>query len=132
MIKISGRAIVSFVLISSSLSGSAMCQVDWTAIDAIKQLSDLKHKHAMELLEKQQNFERERMQAQSEASARQTQSYSNNPVSSGSKQGYVVAIDQNSLAGFQPATYKLGNGLVLQLTGLFRPDPPTVCIANCP
>ena len=29
------------------------------------------------------------------------------------------------------ATYRLSNGVELQVTGLFRPDPPTACIAYC-
>lgn len=76
--------------------------------------------------------ETERLRAEAEASARQRQTYSSGGSTSGPSQGYAVSVDRDSLAGFEPATYRLGNGLVLQVTGLFQPDAPTVCIANCP
>jgi len=44
---------------------------------------------------------------------------------------FAVPADHDSLAGMNAATYRLGNGVVLQVTGLFQPDAPTVCVAYC-
>jgi hypothetical protein len=47
-------------------------------------------------------------------------------------QRFVVPLDRDSLARIAPPTYRLENGVNLQVTGGFLPDAPTVCIAHCP
>ena len=86
----------------------------------------------------QQQAETERMRAETErtrsagerSSKGQTISRAGNP--SATSQQYAVAIDMDSLAGVYAPTYKLGNGVILQVSGVFWPDAPTVCIAHCP
>lgn len=50
------------------------------------------------------------------------------PVSSAG----LIAADAGSLDQMDATTYRLSNGVQLQVTGLFNPDVPTVCIAYCP
>ena len=70
--------------------------------------------------------------SEGEISGSRGQNYSSVGGSSASSAGFVVLQDRDSLGRVNAATYRLGNGLVLQVTGLFQPDAPTVCIANCP
>lgn len=76
--------------------------------------------------------ESERLRTEAEINRSQGQNYSSPRDFSGSSAGVVVPKDRDSLGGVNAAAYKLGNGVVLQFSGDFRPDPPTVCIANCP
>jgi hypothetical protein len=101
--------------------------------DAIKNALDRKYA----ILQQQADTERmraetERTRAEAEANATQRQTYPRGMSNLGPPQGYAIGIDHDSLAGFDPATYRMGNGMVLQVTGLFQPDAPTICIANCP
>ncbi len=66
--------------------------------------------------------------AQSSAHQRSRQRFSN---AKPSPQAFSVPTDTGSLSRMHAATYRLGNGVELQVTGLFRPDAPTACIAYC-
>lgn len=118
------------VVITLLTAGSANAQ---SIRDDIKNAIDRKYA----ILQQQADTERmraetERTRAEAETSTLQRQSYSGGTNSSPSPHGYVVGIDHDSLARIYPATYRLSNGMVLQVTGLFEPDAPTICIANCP
>lgn len=86
----------------------------------------------------QQQADTERMRAESERTRIETetsqskgQSYSgggNFPTSSAT---YALPVDRDSLGRANPPTYRLGNGVILQMTGIFWPDALTVCVANC-
>lgn len=71
-------------------------------------------------------------QAKSLEAAHQGNRYSSAASFSLSRRQFFLPVDRDSLAGFDPATYRMGNGMVLRVTGLFEPEEPTVCIANCP
>ena len=49
----------------------------------------------------------------------------------GNSQTYLVPAGIDALAGTDAATFKMVTGVVLRVSGDFRPDPPTICIAHC-
>lgn len=46
-------------------------------------------------------------------------------------QTYYVPAGIDSLAGTDAATFRMRTGVVLRVSGDFRPDPPTICVAYC-
>ena len=72
------------------------------------------------------NAEAEHERVQAEATPREAQS----SQVSGSEH-YRVASGTDDFAGMRVPTYRLANGVILEVTGGLSPDAPTVCIANC-
>jgi uncharacterized protein HemX len=73
------------------------------------------------------NAEAEHERAQAEATPREAQSRQ-----TGGSEHYRVTRGTDDFAGMRVPTYRLANGVILEVTGDFWPDGPTVCIANCP
>ena|SRR3982750_3423428 len=73
------------------------------------------------------NAEAEHERVQAEATPREAQS--SQTWGSGH---YRVSSGTDDFAGMRVPTYRLANGVILEVTGDFWPDAPTVCIANCP
>ena len=127
------------ILVSTLAVSSASGQVDQSAIDAIMRLKQQQYNNAKAMQDKQLEIDRmradtDRIRAEAEISR------SNAQISSGGGGGgntfassarSFIPVDRDSLASVHPPTYKLGNGLVLQMTGIFWPDAFTVCVANC-
>ena len=76
--------------------------------------------------------ETERMRAEAEVSQSRGRSYPSARNASAGSQQYVVPTGIDSLEGTDASTYRLGNGTILRVSGIFWPDAPTVCIAFCP
>ena len=137
------RAALALVLFAAGGAGTARAQQNREIIDAINQARQEKFEHEKELQAERLKSTQALNDAQAELLHAQAQALLNGPgrqgtgasgyVSSSSAGGqYFLPLDRESLAAVDPATYRMSNGIVLQVTGLFQPYAPTVCIANCP
>ena len=115
-------------LVILGATGSAIAQPDMGAL--------LQRKY--DILQQQADTDRMRAEAEIkqnrlvEGNIDRSRARSTRYNASNSPQLYVVPMGGDSLAGTDAPTYRLGNGVLLRASGIFWPDAPTVCIANCP
>lgn len=113
------KLVITLLILGAS--GSAIAQPDMDAL--------LQRKY--DIMQQQADSERMRAEAEIKRNRNQSDRSSTSHSSSGS-QRYVVPTGIDSLFETNAATYRLGNGVILRASGIFWPDAPTVCIANCP
>lgn len=108
---------------------------------AVAQDTDALIKRKYEILQQEADASTARAEAQKMRAAselRRNESVNNNKLdssshfSAGNSQTYFVPAGIDALAGTTSATFRMGTGVVLRVSGDFRPDPPTTCIAYCP
>ena len=118
-----------YLLSALAAAGPASAQ---TIPDDFKNIVDLKYKILQEQADTDRmRAETERTRAQAEGNAMQRSRYSSGGNIPTSYATYSLPIDHDSLVRVHPPTFRLGNGVILQMTGIFWPDAFTVCIENC-